>query len=103
MKGLSVPPHSYLSELNLACWSSHAFSMHTKSDVLLNNIAEMFNSWVLKARNKLLLSMNEVIRKMLMNLFRSKSEVSRRQSLIFAQEFKKSWEKNKEAGSHFIL
>ncbi|KAB1205657.1 hypothetical protein CJ030_MR7G017829 [Morella rubra] len=53
----------------------HAFSTHTKSDVLVNNIAESFNTLVLEARDKPILTMIETIRGMLMNRFRVKGEV----------------------------
>lgn len=88
MMGLSIPCHSSPLELNPACWSRHAFNTHFKSDVLLNNIAKTFNSWMLEARDKPLLSMMEVVRRMLMNRFQSKSVVLRRQSLISALGFK---------------
>ena len=56
------------------CWSRHAFSTRAKSDMLLNNIAEPFNSFILEARDKPILTMLEMIRRMLMKKFAAKKE-----------------------------
>ena len=56
------------------CWSRHAFSTRAKSDMLLNNIAEPFNSFILEARDKPILTMLEMIRRMLMKRFTAKKE-----------------------------
>lgn len=50
----------------------HVFSMNCKSDMLLNNITETFNAWVLEARDMPLLNMMEIMRRMLMNRFHKK-------------------------------
>ena len=49
-------------------------SARTKCDILQNNIAETFNSFILEARDKPILTMCEIIRRMLMKRFISKRE-----------------------------
>lgn len=51
-----------LREINLALWLRHAFSLEAKTDLLLNNIAEPFNSWIKDARNKPIITMLKMIR-----------------------------------------
>ena len=55
-------------------WSKHAFSTKAKSDMLLNNIAETFNSFILEARDKPILTMLEMIRRLLMKRYVAKKE-----------------------------
>ncbi|KAH7855207.1 hypothetical protein Vadar_022329 [Vaccinium darrowii] len=55
-----VPPH---------LWSRHAFSGNAKTDTLLNNLCEGFNSTILEAREKPIISMVESIRMYLMLRF----------------------------------
>jgi hypothetical protein len=55
--------HNWLVKANLEVWSKHTFSSKSKSDMLLNNISESFNSSILEARKKLIMFMLETIRK----------------------------------------
>ncbi|XP_045805909.1 uncharacterized protein LOC123898916 [Trifolium pratense] len=48
-------------------WCKHAFSFFSKCDVLMNNISEAFNSTILVARDKPIITMCEWIRIYLMN------------------------------------
>jgi hypothetical protein len=47
-------------------WCRHAFSTMPKCDMLLNNLYEVFNSKLITARDKSLLTMCEMIRRYLM-------------------------------------
>ena len=53
-------------------WSRHAFNLRSKSDTLINNIAESFNAWILGPRDKPVLTMMEIIRVMLMQRLQTK-------------------------------
>lgn len=46
---------------------NHTFSFYPKCDVLMNNISDYFNSTILQAREKPIISMCVYIRKYLMN------------------------------------
>lgn len=50
-------------------WSKHAFTGNAKTDTLLNNLCEGFNSTILEAREKAIISMAEDIRLYLMGRF----------------------------------
>lgn len=77
IKGLSEECHKYLIDSDPSTWSRHAFGHHTKSDMLLNNICESFNAYILPAREKPVLSMFEWIRRTLMKRF-----VTKRQGML---------------------
>jgi len=57
IEGMDVGVYRYLNDVNPASWSRHAFSTQSKSDMLLNNLAETFNAWIKKSRDKPLLTM----------------------------------------------
>jgi hypothetical protein len=64
---------NYIEKIDPRMWSRHAFRVSSCSDILLNNITECFNSWVLEARGKPILSCLEMIRWQLKNRFNQKS------------------------------
>lgn len=74
IKGMDKDAFNYLERLSPNCWLRHAFDTECKSDMISNNIAESFNSWIKDARDKPLLTMLELIRRKLMNTFHSKRE-----------------------------
>lgn len=67
LKKMDVKAWSWLMEVPIKCWFKHAFSFYHKCDVLMNNIAEFFNTTILVARDKPILTICEWIRKYLMN------------------------------------
>jgi len=73
--------YKYLNDANPALWSRHAFSTHSKSDMLLNNLTETFNAWIKKSRDKTLLTMLEMIQMQLMTRFHSQN----------VPKFRRSW------------
>jgi hypothetical protein len=64
--------HKYLCDVPKSSWSRYAFSCHTKSELLLNNLAESFNAWIKDARSKPILTMCEEICRQLMARFQQK-------------------------------
>ena len=48
-------------------WCKHSFSFYPKCDVLMNNLSESFNSTILQARDKPILTMVKWIRNYLMS------------------------------------
>ena len=57
----------WLSERPAQEWSRSHFSTISKCDMLLNNLCEVFNKYILEAREKPILTMCETIRCKLMN------------------------------------
>lgn len=62
----------YLSKLDVRSWNRSHFSLVSKCDLLVNNICESFNSYIINAGHLPLLSMIECIRKNLISRFESK-------------------------------
>jgi len=48
--GMDKKALKYIEGVDQKMWSRHAFRTTSYSNILLNNIAESFNAWVLEAR-----------------------------------------------------
>ena len=57
--GNNIVDHLYY---NPKRWSKLYFSFTSKYDVVVNNITECFNSWILEARHKTIITMHKEIR-----------------------------------------
>lgn len=66
MKLLSVEAHAWLEKMDPRSWSRAYFHDLSKSDILLNNNCEVFNKYILEARELPILSMMEKITSQLM-------------------------------------
>ena len=66
--------YEFLSKVDPSTWSRAWFNDYPKFDLLVNNIYECWNSYILKARDKPILTMSEMIRKKLMRRYQSKRE-----------------------------
>jgi transposase-like protein len=63
IKGMSQEAFDYLEETDPRSWSRHASGTSAKTDMISNNIAESFNSWIKDAIDKPLITMLEIIRR----------------------------------------
>uniref|UniRef100_A0A2N9HPZ0 Uncharacterized protein n=1 Tax=Fagus sylvatica TaxID=28930 RepID=A0A2N9HPZ0_FAGSY len=72
LKKLSPPAYEYLSKIPVATWSRSKFTKNPKSDLIVNNLSECFNSYILDARDKPILTMLDTIRRKLMRRFQVK-------------------------------
>jgi hypothetical protein len=63
IKKVSPDAFDYLGKIDPSGWSRAWFNDYPKCDLLVNNICECFNSYILKACNKPILTMLEMIRK----------------------------------------
>jgi hypothetical protein len=50
MKKVSEPAYNYLAKIDPSSWCRGWFNTMAKSDLLHNNCAECFNSWILDYR-----------------------------------------------------
>lgn len=75
IKALNVDAWTYLSEIGLEYLSMSHFREFPKCDILLNNICECFNKFIIEARDKQVLTMMEVIRCKLMVRIAKKREI----------------------------
>jgi len=55
-------------------WARHIFSTRIRCDMLLNNLCECFNAWIIEARDKPILTMLEMIRCHIMRRLQAKRE-----------------------------
>uniref|UniRef100_A0A8I6YRB1 MULE transposase domain-containing protein n=1 Tax=Hordeum vulgare subsp. vulgare TaxID=112509 RepID=A0A8I6YRB1_HORVV len=55
-------------------WARHALDTHCKTDLVVNNISEVFNSYILKVRDKPIVTMIDSIRTKLMPRYASRRE-----------------------------
>jgi zinc finger SWIM domain-containing protein 3 len=74
LKGISPDAYNYLSKIDSSTWSRAWFSTFTKCDLIVNNLSECFNAWILKSRDLLIISMMEMLRKKLMKRYQKKRE-----------------------------
>ena len=61
--------HDWLAQVSTNAWCKHAFSFYPRCDVLMNNLSEAFNSTILVARDKPIITMFEWIRVYIMARF----------------------------------
>ncbi|KAI5334745.1 hypothetical protein L3X38_024878 [Prunus dulcis] len=79
MKGLESgeAAHDWLRNKDINKWARHTFTIRIKCNMLLNNLYECFNSWILQARDKLIFTMLEMIRCNLMRRLQVKRDTMR--------------------------
>lgn len=65
----------YLKKIDPHHWSRSHFKSQFKCDMLLNNLCECFNSIILEARTKGIITLNEAIRRMLMTRIQKRRDV----------------------------
>lgn len=66
LKDMSADAHAFMKNIDPVHWSRSHFRSDFKCDMLLNNLCECFNSIILDARTKGIVSMNEMVRTLLM-------------------------------------
>ena len=66
--------YNYLVKIDPSGWSRAYFNEYLSCDLLVNNICECFNSYIIKARDKPILTMLEMIRKKLLRRYQAKRD-----------------------------
>ena len=80
LKNESEAAWEWLSKIPKHTWARHAMDMNCKTDLVVNNLSEVFNKWVLDVRAKPIRTMVDGIRTKLMvkfNANRTKTETVR--------------------------
>ena len=72
LKAINEDAFKYLDKIDPNGWLRAWFNSYPKCDLLVNNINEFFNSYILKARDKPIWTMMEMIRKQLMRRYQLK-------------------------------
>ncbi len=96
IKGMDQRVYNYLEKINPKMWSRHAFFTTSCSDILLNNIAESFNAWVLEARDQSILYCMETIKRQLMNRFDKKRVGAATSTNVICPKIVKKLDRNKK-------
>ncbi|KAL8510024.1 hypothetical protein ACS0TY_017017 [Phlomoides rotata] len=76
MKGLNLAAWEWFSNKPPEQWSKAYFSDNSKCDMLLNNVCESFNSNILLARDKAVITMLEWIREYLMQRLQKNRDIA---------------------------
>jgi hypothetical protein len=71
---ISKDAYNYLMKIDRSIWSKAWFNIFPKCDLLVNNLCECFNAYILKARDLPIISMLEMIRKKLMKRYQAKRD-----------------------------
>ena len=74
LKEVDIGAHKWLEEIPVKTWSRSKFTGNAKSDALLNNMCECFNSKIIETRQKPIINLVEEIRLYLMRRFQYNRE-----------------------------
>ena len=97
MKALDVDAHDWLAKMELNTWVRAYFATFPKCDILLNNNCEVFNSYILEARELPILSMFEKIKCQLMTRhYNKRKELENEMTSSFCPKIRKKLAKNAE-------
>ncbi|KAK8610135.1 hypothetical protein V6N13_081304 [Hibiscus sabdariffa] len=89
MRSMSDASFKWLHGKNPRKWSKSHFSTRCKSDMLLNNMSESFNKMILESRDKLVLTMMEIIRSKIMTIIFSKKEQAEKINCLLCPKIQK--------------
>ena len=101
IEGMSTEAHAYLAGIDPTHWSRSHFDQKFKCDMLLNNLCECFNAFILDARTKGFITMNEMIRTMLMKRIQKKRAVMLRSKEEFCPKIRKKLERAKQESWYY--
>jgi len=74
LKGISLDAYAYLSNIDPSSWLRAWFSTLSKCDLIVNNLSECFNAWIVKQRDLPIISLLEMLRNKLMKRYQKKWE-----------------------------
>ena len=76
LKKKNEEARTYLDKIDKSHWTRCHFSANVTCDLLCNNIYEAFNKYILEASNKPIITLLEIIRRMLMQRMQSKKDIA---------------------------
>jgi hypothetical protein len=100
--GMDKKALEYIEGVDPKMWARHAFRTTSCSDILLNNVAESFNAWVLEARGQPILTCFETIRRQIMNRFSKKNAGAATTPNVICPKIVKKLERNKLEAKNYI-
>jgi hypothetical protein len=102
IRGMDEEAFNYIDKVDPRMWSRHAFRESSYSDILLNNTAECFNSWILEAREKPILTCMEMIRRQIMNRFNLKRDGAATSTNSICPKIVRKLDRNKSNSRNYI-
>jgi len=102
IRGMHGEASDYIDKIDPKLWARHAFRTTSCSDILLNNIAESFNAWILEARDQPILTCFETIRRQIMNRFNQKRGGAVTATNVICPKIMKKLERNKSDARNYI-
>jgi hypothetical protein len=99
LKGISLDAYDYLSKINPSMWPRAWFSTFPKCDLIVNNLSECFNAWIVKQHDLPIISLMEMLRKKLMKRYQKKQEgIIKMDGRICPKIFERLDELSRDAG-----
>ncbi|KAL4282037.1 hypothetical protein GQ457_03G025760 [Hibiscus cannabinus] len=89
LKTLSPKAHEWLAGKDPRNWSKSHFSCNSKCDMVLNNLYESFNKFILDARDKPIITMLEIIRTKIMQRIAKKKDEADKWSTVLCPKIQK--------------
>ncbi|GMI95444.1 hypothetical protein HRI_003213700 [Hibiscus trionum] len=89
LKDLSETAWKWLAPKDPRMWSKSHFSIKCKSDMLLNNNCECFNKLILEARDKLIITLLELVRTKLMQRLAKRKELAEKWNGLLCPKIQK--------------
>ncbi|KAK4394555.1 hypothetical protein Sango_1609800 [Sesamum angolense] len=90
----------WLKKISPEHWARSFFPVHSKYDILVNNLCESFNNYILEARDKPIISMFEWIRTKLMSRLQQKMDGMEKYSGSICPNVKKKINKQQSQARH---
>ncbi|KAG8379367.1 hypothetical protein BUALT_Bualt07G0081200 [Buddleja alternifolia] len=100
-RGQTQTPFEWLNKIPVVHWARCFFPSRTKCDVIVNNITESFNSYILDARDKPIIEMFEWIRRKLTCRIQTKKEEMERYKGVVCPNILKKLEKQRFESRHY--
>lgn len=101
LAAMSTEGHAYLAQINPKHWTRAHFDEKFKCDMLLNNMCECFNSFILDGRTKGFITLNEIIRTLLMKRIQKKRSMMLRSEEQYCPKIRKKLEKAKQLSWYY--
>ncbi|XP_039145672.1 uncharacterized protein LOC120282907 [Dioscorea cayenensis subsp. rotundata] len=96
LKDMSVGAFQYIQKIEPKHWTRSHFQSQFKCDILLNNLCEVFNSQILEARTKGIITMNEMIRTQLMKRIQKRRDEMKKVTTTHCPRILKKLERSKQ-------
>ncbi|KAG8377192.1 hypothetical protein BUALT_Bualt08G0002600 [Buddleja alternifolia] len=99
-RGNAQTPYEWMNDIPAIHWARCFFPSRTKCDVLVNNISESFNSYLLETRELPIIDMFEWIRRKCMSIIQTKREGMEKYSGVICPNIDKKIQKQRLEGKN---